>query len=82
MKHIYEIAKIKSEDPPLALLSLEDICKMMIGIAHTCGIEIVREIDSVEYAQFLEERGKVLEKFYEELRIVRESKMLRTSTQA
>ncbi|XP_032667957.1 39S ribosomal protein L11, mitochondrial [Odontomachus brunneus] len=82
LKHVYEIAKIKSEDPPMALLSLEDICKMMIGIARSCGIEVVEKIDPVEYAQFLEERGKILEKFYEELRVARESKMLRTNTQA
>lgn len=81
-KHLYEIAKIKSEDPSLALCSLETICKMIIGIARTCGIEIVREIDPVEYAQFLKEREAVIAQFREELQLAKESKMLRSNVQA
>lgn len=33
LKHIYEIAKIKSEDPPLQLYTLEEICQLVIGTA-------------------------------------------------
>lgn len=79
LKHVYEIAKIKSEDPSLALLSLKDICNMMIGIARTCGIEIVREIDPEEYKQFLKNREEDIAKYREELRSLKESKMLRTN---
>ncbi|XP_072749142.1 large ribosomal subunit protein uL11m [Anoplolepis gracilipes] len=78
LKHLYEIAKIKSEDPPLALLSLEQICGMMVGIARSCGIEIVRDIDPEEYKQFLKEREEAITQYREELRLAKESKLLRT----
>ncbi|XP_070166723.1 large ribosomal subunit protein uL11m [Polyergus mexicanus] len=79
LKHLYEIAKIKSEDPTMALLSLEQICTMMVGIARTCGIEIVREIEPEEYKQFLKNREETIAKYREELRLAKESKMLRTN---
>lgn len=44
-KHLYEIAKIKQQDPPLEWKSLKDICVMLIATARTCGIEIVKELD-------------------------------------
>lgn len=78
-KHLYEIAKIKMEDPPNALLSLQEMCQMLVGIARTCGIEIVREIDPVEYAQFLKDREARLAEFREELQLAKESKVLRTN---
>ncbi|XP_047353155.1 39S ribosomal protein L11, mitochondrial [Vespa velutina] len=78
LKHLYEIAKIKSEDPPLALMSLEQICIMLVGIARTCGIEIVRELDPQEYAEFLEERElKIIER-NKDLQLAKEIKLLRT----
>lgn len=46
LKHLYEIAKIKSQDPPLEWRSLEEICTMLIATARTCGIEVVRELDA------------------------------------
>lgn len=79
LKHLYEIAKIKLEDPPNALLTLEQMCQMIVGIAHTCGIEIVREIDPVEYAQFLKDRETSIVEYQEELRLAKESKILRTN---
>lgn len=79
LKHIYEIAKIKLEDPPNALRSEEDMCKMMIGIARSCGIEIVKDLDPNEYAQFLEERKAVVEEQKKELQEKKEAKLLRAS---
>lgn len=79
LKHLYEIAKIKMEDPCNALLSLQQMCQMMVGIARTCGIEIVREIDPEEYAQFLKDREAVIAEYREELRLAKESKVLRTN---
>ncbi|KAK2583743.1 hypothetical protein KPH14_009660 [Odynerus spinipes] len=77
-KHLYEIAKLKSEDPPLALLTIEEICKMLVGIARTCGIEIVDKIDPEEYAEFLKERKVRVEEFRKELQIAKDAKLLRT----
>uniref|UniRef100_U5EVG4 Large ribosomal subunit protein uL11m n=1 Tax=Corethrella appendiculata TaxID=1370023 RepID=U5EVG4_9DIPT len=77
-KHLYEIAQIKIQDPPNALLSLEQMCQMLVGVAKTCGIEIVRNLDAEEYGQFLEERAQVVEAQRKELEEKREAKMLRT----
>ncbi|KYM76554.1 39S ribosomal protein L11, mitochondrial [Atta colombica] len=79
LKHLYEIAKIKLEDPPNALLNLEQMCQMIVGIAHTCGIEIVREIDPEEYNQFLKDREVEVLRYREQLQLAKESKVLRTN---
>ncbi|KAK9497540.1 hypothetical protein O3M35_004241 [Rhynocoris fuscipes] len=79
LKHLYEIAKIKSEDPTMECLSLEDICKKLIGIAHSCGIEIVNNIDPKEYQEFLEKRNEIIAQEKKELQEKREAKMLRTA---
>jgi len=79
LKHLYEIAKIKSEDPTMALLDLQKITQMLVGVARTCGIEIVRELDPEEYAQFMKDRKIRLDEYDEELREIRERKAQRTN---
>lgn len=76
---MYEIAKIKSEDPPLALMTLEQICQMMVGIAKSVGIKIVRDLDANEYKEFLIERAKVVAEEQQKLQEIREAKLLRTA---
>ncbi|XP_015110743.1 39S ribosomal protein L11, mitochondrial isoform X1 [Diachasma alloeum] len=78
LRHLYEIAKIKSQDPPLTLLTLQQITQMLVGIARTCGIKIVREIDPDEYAVFLKEREAIVEEQKQALQAAKEAKMLRT----
>ncbi|CRK94734.1 CLUMA_CG008234, isoform A [Clunio marinus] len=78
LKHLYEIAQIKIKDPPNALLSLEQMCNALVGVARSCGIEIVRDLDPVEYGKFLEERKVIVEAQKKELEEKREAKMLRT----
>ncbi|KAL7752842.1 mitochondrial 54S ribosomal protein YmL19 [Sorochytrium milnesiophthora] len=41
VKAVYEIAKIKQQDPHLQNLSLEQICRMIAGSARGTGIDIV-----------------------------------------
>lgn len=80
LKHIYEIALIKSQDPPLQLFSMQDICNKMVGIAKSCGIEVVKDdLDPVEYEKFLEERKQIVENQKKELQEKKEAKMLRTA---
>lgn len=79
LKHLYEIAAIKIKDPPNALLSMEDMCKAIVGAAHCCGIEIVKDLTAEDYAKFLEERKAVVEEQKKELQEKREAKMLRTA---
>lgn len=54
------------------------MCEMIIGVAKTCGIQIVKDLDPVEYQAFLEERKITLEEQRKELQEKREAKMLRT----
>ncbi|XP_063613600.1 large ribosomal subunit protein uL11m-like [Penaeus indicus] len=77
LKHIYEIAKIKQQDPPLQLTPLKQICELTIGVAHSIGLEVVREIDSEEYGDFLKNRTSVVEEQLKELQEKKEAKMLR-----
>lgn len=41
LKHVYEVAKIKSKDERIKHLELESICKSVMGTAKTLGIEVV-----------------------------------------
>ncbi|XP_037777595.1 39S ribosomal protein L11, mitochondrial-like [Penaeus monodon] len=77
LKHIYEIAKIKQQDPPLQLTPLKQICELTIGVAHSIGLEVVREIDPQEYGDFLKNRTSVVEEQLKELQEKKEAKMLR-----
>lgn len=77
-RHLYEIAQLKLQDPPNALLTLEQMCGMLVGVARTLGIQVVRELRADEYAEFLEERRQTVEQQRKELQEAREAKMLRT----
>ena len=41
LKHIYEIAKIKSTDEHMKHLKLESIASTIIRTARTCGVQVV-----------------------------------------
>ncbi|PON70691.1 Ribosomal protein [Trema orientale] len=45
LKHIYEIAKVKQSDPYCQYMSLESICKSIIGTANTMGIKVVKDLE-------------------------------------
>ncbi|CAH0756319.1 unnamed protein product [Diatraea saccharalis] len=79
LKHLYEIAKIKSQDPTLEWKSLQEICNMLLATARTCGIQVVRQLDAKEYGEFLEERKNIVEEQKKMLQERREAKMLRTA---
>lgn len=78
LKHLYELAVLKIQDPPNALLTLPQMCEMLIGAARSCGIEIVRDLDPEEYGRFLAERKAVVDQQKVDLQEKREAKMLRT----
>lgn len=78
LRHVYEIAQIKIQDPPNALLSMEQMCNMLIGIARSVGIQVVDELTPEDYKNFLEERKQIVEDQKRELQEKREAKMLRT----
>nr|SVE70788.1 EOG090X0I63 [Daphnia similis]SVE71418.1 EOG090X0I63 [Daphnia similis]SVE72051.1 EOG090X0I63 [Daphnia similis]SVE72678.1 EOG090X0I63 [Daphnia similis] len=79
LKHVYEIAKIKQQDPTQSFLSLETICKQVISIARTCGIQVVSKLDAQEYREFLEQRKLIVEEELKDLQAKKEARMLRTA---
>ena len=40
LKHVYEIAKIKADEPAYATQSLEQVCNNIIGVAIRMGIKV------------------------------------------
>lgn len=79
LKHVYEIAVIKQQDPTLMFHSLENICKMVLASARTCGIQVVPNLDPKEYGDFLAQRKVIVEEQLKELQAKKEAKMLRTA---
>jgi len=79
LRHVYEIARIKSQDPCFDHIPMERICKMVIGAAHSCGVEVVRHLDAEEYGAFLEERRKIVEEQETELQEAKAAKLLRVT---
>lgn len=77
-RHLYEIAKIKLEDPPNALLTLQQMTQMLVGVCRSVGVEVVRHLDPDEYAQFLAERKVIIAQQKAEKEEQRQAKMLRT----
>ena len=79
LRHVYEIARIKSADPCFENIPMERICKSVIGGAHSCGIDVVRDLDAAEYGAFLEERRKIVEEQEAELQEAKAAKLLRVA---
>lgn len=79
LKHVYEIAQIKSKDPLYDCVPLKKICQDIIQEAHCCGVKIVKNIDKDKYVQFMEERKEVVAKQLKEFEDSRQSKLLRTA---
>ena len=42
LRHIYEIAKVKNQDPGFANYPIDSVCKCVIGTARSMGIEVIR----------------------------------------
>lgn len=78
LKHLYEIAAIKIQDPPNALLTMEQMCYAVLGSARSCGIKVVKDLTAEDYGKFLEERKIIVDQQRKELQEKREAKMLRT----
>jgi large subunit ribosomal protein L11 len=57
---------------------MEEMCLMICGIARSCGIQVVKDLDPKEYEQFLIERKEIEEQQKKELQEKKEAKMLRT----
>jgi len=72
LKHVYEIAKFKSNEINCAHKSMKELCINVINTANRNGIKIVKDdIDPEELAEFLEKRALINE---EEVKIIAEKK--------
>lgn len=80
VKHVYEIAKIKMQDPIYRCQPIETVCDKILAKARTCGIKVVHRLDPKEYAKFLEERKKIEEKQLQELEEAKAAKVSRIGT--
>ncbi|KAM6435095.1 large ribosomal subunit protein uL11m [Liasis olivaceus] len=62
LKHLYEIALVKSQDTAFVLrdMPLETVIKTLIGSARSLGIKVVKELNAEEYGVFLKEREEKL----------------------
>ncbi|PAA87810.1 hypothetical protein BOX15_Mlig010582g1, partial [Macrostomum lignano] len=74
-QHIYEIAQLKQQDPPLQTMPLRSIVEMVIQSARRMGVLVVDSIDPAEYAVFLEKRAEELRQMREELAALKKAKM-------
>ncbi|VDN41821.1 unnamed protein product, partial [Gongylonema pulchrum] len=89
VKHIYEIAKIKSKDKCLVgvplkvserFFSLFLVCEQLIKTALSLGLKIVREdLDPTEYRKFLEERKRAVDEELKKIEDEKAAKVLRTT---
>ncbi|XP_064485826.1 large ribosomal subunit protein uL11m-like [Ornithodoros turicata] len=78
VKHLYEIAKIKSQDSIYDCVPIQDICKIVMKYANLCGIKVVKHLNAEEYSKFREERQLVVEQQLAQLEEKRQAKLLRT----
>ncbi|XP_069750252.1 large ribosomal subunit protein uL11m [Narcine bancroftii] len=62
VKHIYEIAKVKMQDESFHLqdMSLQNVCKCLIGSAQSLGIKVVPDLSAEDYVRFREQREEQL----------------------
>lgn len=79
LKHVYEIAKIKSVDPLYDCVPLKKICEDVIQEAFRCGVKVVKHIEDDKYDKFMEERRETVAKQLKELDDLKQSKLLRTA---
>lgn len=82
LKHIYEIAKIKAQDPLYDCIPLKEVCQKIIDAARRCGVQTVRELTVEEYSQFLEERKVIVAQQQAEIEEKRKAKILRQTAKS
>lgn len=79
LKHVYEIAQVKSKDPIYDCVPLKKICEDIVEEATRCGVKVVDKIDPDKYVAFMKERREIVAKQIKELEEARQSKLLRTA---
>ena len=49
LKHVYEIAVVKSKDPSNDGMEMHNICNQIIGQCISMGVKVVKHLDAEEY---------------------------------
>lgn len=78
IKHVYEIAKVKSQDEWYDCVPLQKICQEIIDEARYMGFEVVKNLDENEYAKFLEYRQGVIAEQVKLIEDIRKRRLQRT----
>jgi len=80
VKHVYEIAKVKSQDFWYQGVPMERICKIVLEECNKLGIKVQREdLDPVEHRDFLEKRQQFLDNYLKVATERETARMLRTT---
>lgn len=77
VKHVYEIAQIKSKDPYYQNIPLDKIFQEIVYLAIKMGIKVVHRLDAKQYGEFLEKRKVETEQELLQLEESRQAKLLR-----
>lgn len=80
LKHVYEIAKVKSGDEWYDCVPLPKICQEIIDEARYMGFEVVKHLDEEEYAKFLRYREGVIQEQIKLIEDRRQQRIQRTMT--
>lgn len=79
LKHVYEIAKVKSKDEWYDCVPLEKICQEIIDEARYMGFEVVKSLTEDEYAEFLKYREGVIKEQVKLIEERRQNRIQRTA---
>lgn len=79
LKHVYEIATIKSKDIVYDCVPMKKIVAEILEDARRMGIKVVPRLDPIQYADFLKERKEIVARQLQELEEKRQARMLRTA---
>lgn len=80
LKHVYEIAKVKSKDEWYDCVPMEKICQEIIDEARYMGFEVVKKLEEEEYGQFLKYREGVIQEQIKLIEERRQQRLQRTLT--
>lgn len=79
LKHVYEIAMIKSKDEWYDCVPLQKIVQEIVDEARYMGFEVVKHLDEDEYGKFLEYRQGVIQ---EQIQLIEDRRQKRLQRSA
>jgi large subunit ribosomal protein L11 len=83
IKHVYEIAKFKSEDINCKHMSIRDLCIRVLNSANRCGIKVVhQDLNPIELSEFLAQRKSLEEQELNDIAEKRASKRMKAASAA